>query len=694
MSARRTLALVLTAAGTALAILVVGIVAWAARHDGDAGTPISVALATVAVGFGALWMVLSRLFPDAARRLAADVRLLADSRTHQPLDPSDYAALKPLPDAVNALAAELARLRGGMEAAVADATRRAEEQKARLEALLRDLSEGVIVCNLDHEILLYNRRVVQLLGSTAEFGLGRSLFRFVSPEPVRHALDWLLRLPDRGRDDSGSTVSCATVDARTLLQGRMSMVLDERGQASGYVLTLSDATPALTAIGQREGLLRAAVDETRRPIANLRAAAETLASHPEMEPERRRAFEQILVDESARLSDGIVALTRQQRVLMSDLGVMADLYSPDLINCVIRRVRDINGPEIVMTGLPQWLHGDSYALMKTLVWLVMRVHEHALVPTFDLEARPSERGCTLDLVWRGSPVPLALISSWLDRPIADDYPNMLLRKVLDAHHSDLWSQDDRPGLARLRMPVLRAIRGVAAAPALPHRPEFYDFELLRRPATPEFGRRPLKTLTYVVFDTETTGLAATDEIVSIAGVRVVNGRILTGETFDRLVNPKRPIPPASSAIHHITDEMVRDKPPIGVVLPQFKAFATDSVLVAHNIAFDLSFLKAKEQACGIRFENPILDTMLLSLALYGPDTDHSLDALTRRFGIEVEGRHTALGDARATAAILLAMFDALDRRGIRTLDQASRESGVAHETRIRQMQMAAAGGSA
>lgn len=695
MPAGRILALILAAIGTVFTVLTVGVVVWATR-DGDPATPITLALALAAGAFGVLWMVLSRLFPGAIKRLAGDVRLLADSRARQPLDPARYPTLRPLPQAVNVLAAELARWREGVEGAIAEATKRAEEQKARLEALLRDLSEGVIVCNLEHEILLYNHRAVRLLGGAAEFGLGRSLFRFVAPEPVRHALDWLLRLPDQARGDAGGTLACATTDSRTLLHGRMSVVFDERRKATGYVLTLTDATPALTAIGQREGLLRAALDETRGPIANLRAAAETLASHPGMEEERRRAFEQILVDESASLSERIAALTRQQRVLISDLGVMADLYSSDLINCVIRQVRDAGGPEVVMIGLPQWLRGDSYALMKALAWLIARVHGHARVPTLDLEARPSERGCTIDLVWRGEPLPSASISSWLDLPVTGDALGMSLRRVLEAHHSDLWSQIDRPGFARLRMPLPRAVRGGTATEGepLPHRPEFYDFDLLHLPAAaPEVGRRPLKTLTHVVFDTETTGLAPTDEVVAIAGVRIVNGRILTGETFDRLVNPGRPIPPASSAIHHITNSMVRDKPPLTVVLPQFKAFVADAVLVAHNIAFDLSFLKAKEGACDVCFDNPILDTMLLSLALYGPDTDHSLDALIRRFGIDVSGRHTALGDSLAAAAILLALFEALEKHDIRTLDQASQVSRVAIETRARQAQMAAVAGS-
>jgi DNA polymerase-3 subunit epsilon len=106
------------------------------------------------------------------------------------------------------------------------------------------------------------------------------------------------------------------------------------------------------------------------------------------------------------------------------------------------------------------------------------------------------------------------------------------------------------------------------------------------------------------------------------------------------------------------------------VLPAFAAFCEDTVLVAHNAAFDMRFLRRHEEAAGVRLIQPVLDTLLLSAVLHEDLLGHGLDAIAARMGVSAMGRHTAVGDAIMTADVFLRMIPLLAGKGIRTLGEA------------------------
>ncbi|MGY6518669.1 MAG: 3'-5' exonuclease [Lysobacteraceae bacterium] len=222
----------------------------------------------------------------------------------------------------------------------------------------------------------------------------------------------------------------------------------------------------------------------------------------------------------------------------------------------------------------------------------------------------------------------------------------------------------------------RLLRGVLATMDSAHRPPpaspllLGEVDLLSQPRNAAVEAMALDRLDAVVFDTETTGLnPATDAIVQVAGVGLRKGRLDGAEVFDALVDPGRPIPPANTRIHGIDDAAVAGQPSIARVAADFHGFVRGRLLVAHNAAFDLAFLHRAQDRAGVRFDHPVIDTVLLSALVYGPGAGHSLDALCARLGILIppHERHTALGDTRATARALLALVQALQARGLRTL---------------------------
>ncbi len=183
-------------------------------------------------------------------------------------------------------------------------------------------------------------------------------------------------------------------------------------------------------------------------------------------------------------------------------------------------------------------------------------------------------------------------------------------------------------------------------------------------------KQDLFEASYVVFDTETTGLHPFkgDEIISIGAVLVENNKILDRPVFLRMVNPRRPISVKSKQITGISDSMLEKQPQIMPVLRDFLKFCGPRILVAHNAPFDLAFLNLKlGEACGDRIVNPVIDTVLLTSALYYHLEDYSLENLSGHFGFSLEGRHEALSDAMITATLFLKLLSALRDRDITTL---------------------------
>jgi len=227
--------------------------------------------------------------------------------------------------------------------------------------------------------------------------------------------------------------------------------------------------------------------------------------------------------------------------------------------------------------------------------------------------------------------------------------------------------------------------GTAAHVPGPVRSDLYDFSLLdevERHVGLAGRQRRLDQLSFVVLDTETTGLrpGAGDRVVSLAGVRVTGMEVKRQQTFDALVHPGRSVPPESVRFHGITDDDLAGAPPLDVVLPAFLAFAGDAVLVGHEVAFDLEFLAPEVVRLGLPplTARPILDTRLLSRSLHGPAADHSLEAAARRLGVPVVGRHSALGDAFTAAEILVRLLALLRGRGVETLGDLLRASRQGH----------------
>ncbi|MDS1268696.1 DEDD exonuclease domain-containing protein [Lipingzhangella sp. LS1_29] len=181
----------------------------------------------------------------------------------------------------------------------------------------------------------------------------------------------------------------------------------------------------------------------------------------------------------------------------------------------------------------------------------------------------------------------------------------------------------------------------------------------------------LSETTFVVVDLETTGSRPQEAGITEIGAVKLRGADDVAE-FATLVHPRHPIPPFITLLTGITEAMVSTAPPVEAVLPAFLEFARDHVLVAHNAAFDVGFLKAVCAQHGFDWPSPpILDTVSLARQLFPRSEvrNHKLGTLAQHLGLEQQPRHRALDDARATAGVLRAAMERAQGQGVTTLPE-------------------------
>jgi DNA polymerase-3 subunit epsilon len=380
---------------------------------------------------------------------------------------------------------------------------------------------------------------------------------------------------------------------------------------------------------------------------------------------------------------------------------MEDMLGADLLKAALRQMQSQRTVPISLAEVDAglWLRVESFSLMQALSYLAARLVDEFDVKFLQLRLCPATlpghegRKAHLDLIWSGQAMSTETVMSWELDAMRQGADGSLLsvRDVVERHGGAFWFERERTrhqAFFRFLLPLASPQEPIDAATFVRNgsRPEFYDFDLFQTTAQSlELNDRLLTELTYTVFDTETTGLNPSegDEIIQMGAMRIVNGKLLSQECFDQLVDPQRRIPAATIPIHGIEPHMVAGKPTIAQVLPSFHGFAKDTVLVAHNAAFDMRFLQLKEQATGLVFDQPVLDTLLLSAVVHPNQASHRLEAIAERFNVTVVGRHTAMGDAMVTAEVFLKLIPLLAEKGIRTLGQAREAAQKTYYARLK-----------
>lgn len=566
--------------------------------------------AEVIGGFGAVAMIIGVWYLFDLNVAKPIEKLAGGLRTGAAPDMDEARYLADLGPAARDAAETRARSAEALADAVQEHAADLAREKGTLENILSDFGAGAVMTDAGGSVVFYNAAAARLLPG---LGLDRPLDSFLRSGALQAA---------RAKLDAGAEATDLTVmtSGGVSLSGRMRPVED------GRVLILRDrpadivlSRPALIRLRRHAATLVPLLDDLDGPIPPALAQA-------------IRAEGQGLAQATRDVADALRPARGPARATLRELATGLDAPEP---------------PPLALMAEA----GPLNALLRRLDGRLRKAgHSPRLTVTQD---EPTE--ARLALEWQGRALPMDQLEAWLAETPDPDQPSLTGADLLAAHATGIWSEASG-GTARLVLPL-----AVAPDDALNSSGVTFDFGLAGRGA----ASSRLSDLTCVVFDTETTGLSQTDRIVQIAGVRIARGK-LTGERFDTLVNPGRSIPPASTAIHHVTDEMVADAPDMTTALNAFRHFAEGAVLIAHNAPFDMGLLRGAAKETGAHFDNRVMDTVLLSAMVYGQAATHTLDALTERLDIEIppEDRHTAMGDTIATAEAFLRLIPALQAKGL------------------------------
>lgn len=617
----------------------------------------------VAAGFGILalvagvWFLFDTHLARPMDQLASALRVRTHSDVADDIDAAQARYLGDLADAAASATATLAKSRNSLAETVARETTRLAADKNKLEHLLSDVPPAVLLCTGRHHIVFYNSVAHRMLsGPKTPVCLGRNLFDYVNDGAIRHGHQ---RLLEAALPDAVVEFVCTSPCGARRLAGRMRLARDNGGDSAAYVMTLRDVTGEVAAYARRDVLL-SEVFERLRPTVT--ALAARIAGDGD---EESALSIPVLKDEVERLDQTLAELATRFDGCRADGWPMAPIDARELATNLQRQIAS-SGLSLEIEASALAVRCNAFDIVSLFSHVAQKVASDANIRAFDLVIQERADAAEIRLGWRGRAATDSDLKAWLGEAVDGSPGGMSAEAILAAHATTLDTQADG-GIASIGM-FLRPIQRIEPAAADTALSVVYDFDLLARAYVERIGDTRLDDLAYVVFDTETTGLFPErgDEIVQIAAVRIVNGRRVPGETLDLLVNPGRSIPRSASAIHGVTDAMVADAISVEEAVERFHTFAHDAVIVAHNAPFDMAFLWRREAELGVRFVNPILDTVLLSAAVFGLNESHTLDDLVNRLCVDLPAsqRHTAMGDTLATAEVFLKLKTVLQARGI------------------------------
>ncbi len=411
-----------------------------------------------------------------------------------------------------------------------------EEQKNILAAVISELPEGVLACNAEGQILLFNRRAIELLemgednglrsDSTPEAGtvLGQSIFALIDKNLLEHALD---EINERLKRKATSVASHFVIDGknRHIIGAEAQPILNRLGQFTGFVLILKDITKQREADSRMDNLLQELTKNARSPLASIRAASEAMLEYPDIDSASLQQFKEIIHRESISISNILSKMAGNYSAILQKQRSLAPMAFSDLLETIRRRAKNRLGIVVEGEKPPEeiWVRVDSYSFIVAILFVLNQLKNESgqwrFISRFDIDPKFIH----LDFLWPGQPIPARALRRLQEQHLvleAERSP-LTLNHVLDHHEAAVLSFGCEESLDhscfRFILPAQKG-RPPEIAKPITIMPEthaaLFNPELMSQPGqNPELDSRLLTELTYTVLIRAISEASNVDQIV-------------------------------------------------------------------------------------------------------------------------------------------------------------------------------------
>ncbi|MGD9213186.1 MAG: DUF294 nucleotidyltransferase-like domain-containing protein [Desulfobacteraceae bacterium] len=454
-------------------------------------------------------------------RLANEIDTITSASPSHRLKAFGIKGLEGVVQAVNRLADRYEQLHTLQQSANQPTRVAVEEQKNILAAVISQLPEGVLACNAEGQILLFNRRAMEFLDigkndrthadATPGRGaaLGQSIFTLIEKNLIEHALD---EINERLKRNLSNVVSHFVINGknRHVIGAQARPILNRLGQFTGFVLILSDITRQREADSRMDNMLQELTKSARSPLASIRAASEAMLEYPDIDSASLQQFKEIIHRESISISNTLSKMADDYSVILQKQRSLVPMAVSDLMDTIKRRAKNSLGIVIAGDMPPEkiWVRVDTYSIIVAILFVLNQLKNESGRWRFVSRFEMDPKFVHLDFLWPGQPISAGALKRVQERHLsleAEKSP-LTLNEVLDHHEAAVLSFGCEGSLdhACLRF-ILPAQKGGAPEmiKAITIRPEthteLFNPELMSQPGqNPELDSRLLTELTYTV----------------------------------------------------------------------------------------------------------------------------------------------------------------------------------------------------